>query len=197
MRVAGLIHKVVRDLEGDFQGRYIASGNPATKGLSADDLKEALYSSVMDWTDPVTNSVKDVDPLEANLDPNDAPEFRAQDKRAIRADKFTDDALRVYAGIQKTPPAPPAANVIDVPVAVSFYVAVNGEPKGPFTGLELSAMATKGELVGTSMVYDAERGDNWVEAASVPALAGLFGRRSQPRTPPPPPKTNSGQGKAS
>jgi hypothetical protein len=197
MRVAGLIHKVVRDLEGDFQGRYIASGNPVPKGLSAGDLKEALYNSIMDWTDAVPDSVKDVDPLEANLDPNDAPEFRAQDKRVIRADRFTDDALRVYAGIQKTPPAPPAGNVIDVPAAVSFYVAVNGESKGPFSGLELSAMATKGELVGTSMVYDAERGDNWVEAASVPALANLFGRRGQPRTPPPPPKSDSGQGKAS
>ena len=94
------------------------------------------------------------------------------------------------------PPAPRTANVIDVPSAVSFYVAVNGESKGPFTGLELSAMATKGELVSTSMVYDAERGDNWVEAASVPALANLFSRRGQPRTPPPPPKTDTGQGKA-
>lgn len=184
MLVPGLIHKVIRDLEVDFRSRYLASGS--TRDLEA--MSNSLFESVPQWTDPVTGSVKDVDPLEANLDPAESAEYRAQDKRTVRLNAFSDEVLNRHAGVLiGAPPPPPSGVVVDIPAAVSFYVAVDGQTKGPFNGLELSAMATRGELEPSSLVYDSIEGSAWLEASSVPVLSNLFKRRSKAPPPPPPP----------
>jgi len=192
-RVGGLIHKVARDLERDFLDRYIASV-PGTGQAAAEELRELFYTSIAEWTEPVRDSVKDADPSEANLDPNDAPEYRATDKRTIRPERFTEQGLKPYSGKKMAappPPPPPASpNVVDFPV-VSFYVAVNGETKGPFSGAELGAMVAKGEVTSTTLVYDAENGGSWVAASAVASLSRILTAR-RPGAPPSPPSA-SGQ----
>lgn len=184
-RVGGLMYNIARELEADFLHRYEMSKGIAQRETNAESVKDALFQRIADWTEPVRDSVRDVDPQEANLNPNDPAEFRAQDKRAIRPEAFTDEHLLAVASTSRSVPIPTPVNVIGVPTSASFYVAVDGETRGPYGGLELGAMVGRGELASTTLVYDAEHGDKWVEASTV--LGPLFTRRNPSRPPPPPP----------
>lgn len=191
-RVGGFIHTVARDLSVRFLERYSANrttGDPDGEGLRARFLDEIGV-----WSDPVKDSVRDADPMEANLDPDDSPEFRAQDKRAIRPDHFSEATLRALltprvAVPPPPPPVGPAAFVI--PAVALFYVAENDAAMGPFDGAALNAMVLRGELAADTLVYDARNGGTWGAAESVPSLAPAL-RRGAP-VPPPPPPTGDGR----
>ena len=51
----------------------------------------------------------------------------------------------------------------------SYYLAVNGQPTGPYTVAQLASM----DVQPSSMVYNESLG-NWVQASQVPELAQLF-----------------------
>lgn len=76
-----------------------------------------------------------------------------------------------------TPPPPPAAQ--------TWYVAVDGQTRGPFTMQQMSSGAGSGELNPQSMVWTTGM-SGWVAASQVPQLASLFGG-----SPPPPPPVPS------
>lgn len=188
-RVGGLFHKVARDIEARFLARY-DSTRTRSSDPTGDALIQKLFDAIEDWTVQVKGSVNDIDPLDGNLNPNESPELRAVDKRAIDPERFRDDVLAGYSAARVPPPPPPGANHANIPAEVSFYVADKGAAKGPFNGVELSAMARRGELTATTLVYNAlQPGGQWGEAASVPVLAGLFVTRV---VPPPPPYRGQG-----
>ncbi|WP_153556492.1 SPFH domain-containing protein [Roseimaritima sediminicola] len=76
-----------------------------------------------------------------------------------------------------TPPPPPSAQ--------TWYVAVDGQTRGPFTMQQMSSGAGSGELNPQSMVWTTGM-SGWVAASQVPQLASLFGG-----SPPPPPPVPS------
>ena len=54
-----------------------------------------------------------------------------------------------------------------------YHVLLDDEPRGPHTIKVLAEMAARGEIDGRTLVWQAGIND-WVPAASVPALAPLF-----------------------
>ncbi len=77
-------------------------------------------------------------------------------------------------GAVPPPPPPPAA----------FYVAVDGQPTGPFDRPGLAAQCATGQFTAQSMVWRAGMAQ-WMAAGQVPELTALFA----PPPPPPPPPT--------
>jgi membrane protease subunit (stomatin/prohibitin family) len=78
------------------------------------------------------------------------------------------------AGAGATPPPPPGA--------ASWYVAVGGETKGPFTPPQLAEGMTRGQITAATLVWTAGMA-GWVPAGQVPELASQFAA-----VPPPPPR---------
>lgn len=76
---------------------------------------------------------------------------------------------------QMAPPPPP-------PAAPLFYVAVNGQQRGPFNIQQLQGMIPGGGFGPNSLVWTAGM-SGWQAASTVAALSALFG----PVPPPPPP----------
>ena len=78
---------------------------------------------------------------------------------------------------QQTPQqaAPPP-----VPPAPSFFVAENGQSKGPFPLQSITAAISQGQITPDTMVW-AQGMANWLPAKQVPQLAQYF------QTPTPPP----------
>ena len=60
-----------------------------------------------------------------------------------------------------------------IPNISSYYVARNGEADGPFDVKTLKEMASKGELMKTSLVWK-QGMDNWEEAQSIGDLSEIF-----------------------
>ncbi|ORM23976.1 SPFH domain-containing protein [Williamsia sp. 1135] len=76
----------------------------------------------------------------------------------------------------------PAAGPPPLPGTATFHIDNGGQPAGPFTVAQLQGAATSGQFTGATLVWS-QGMPGWVQAASVPALAGLFA------TPPPIPTT--------
>ncbi len=57
--------------------------------------------------------------------------------------------------------------------AMPYHVLLDDEPRGPHSTEALAEMAARGEIDGRTLVWQAGMND-WVPAASVPALAHLF-----------------------
>lgn len=80
-------------------------------------------------------------------------------------------------GASAAPPPPPP---LPAPDARVWHIAENGATKGPFSEVDLAAMAASGQLTRASMVWTAGQ-DGWKPAAET-GLARLFA----PMPPPPP-----------
>jgi membrane protease subunit (stomatin/prohibitin family) len=78
---------------------------------------------------------------------------------------------------QTPPPGPPP-----LPGSVTFHIDNGGRPAGPFTVAQLQGAAAAGQFSGGTLVWT-QGMPGWAQAATVPALAGLFA------TPPPLPTT--------
>jgi membrane protease subunit (stomatin/prohibitin family) len=76
----------------------------------------------------------------------------------------------------------PAPGPPPLPGAATFHIDSGGRPAGPFTIAQLQGAATSGQFTGATLVWS-QGMPGWVQASSVPALAGLFA------TPPPIPTT--------
>ncbi|WP_207839194.1 SPFH domain-containing protein [Williamsia soli] len=76
----------------------------------------------------------------------------------------------------------PAAGPPPLPGAATFHIDNGGQPAGPFTVAQLQGAATAGQFTGATLVWS-QGMPGWVQASSVPVLAGLFA------TPPPLPTT--------
>ena len=87
---------------------------------------------------------------------------------------FAAPAGGAAAGATAPPPAPPAA----------WYVAVEGQSRGPFDLQQLASGIAAGQVNASSMVWSSGMA-GWVAAAQVPQLAAYFA--SPPPPPPPPP----------
>lgn len=80
------------------------------------------------------------------------------------------------------PPLPPSAG----PVAPAWFVAIGGEAEGPWSDEVLAAAIAAGEVGRETLVWRTGS-DDWVAAATVAELAGLFAVVPPPLPPPEPP----------
>ena len=69
-----------------------------------------------------------------------------------------------------------------LPGSVTFHIDNGGQPAGPYTVAQLQGAAASGQFTGATLVWT-QGMPGWAQAATVPALAGLFS------TPPPLPTT--------
>ena len=69
-----------------------------------------------------------------------------------------------------------------LPGAVTFHIDNGGQPAGPYTVAQLQGAVASGQFTGATLVWT-QGMPGWAQAATVPALAGLFA------TPPPIPTT--------
>ena len=83
------------------------------------------------------------------------------------------------AGAQQQPSGPPP------PPPAAWYVAVEGQSRGPFDTNQMAAGIASGEVTSSTLVW-AQGMPGWVAAAQVPQLASRF-----VSPPPPPPPTES------
>lgn len=83
-----------------------------------------------------------------------------------------------HPGAQATSPTPPP-----IPNATSYFVAIDGQPQGPFNSPELAQKIQAGEVNRETLIWTQELVD-WTPAGQVAALAFAFAH-----TPPPLPKT--------
>lgn len=81
------------------------------------------------------------------------------------------------AGAQQQPTAPPP------PPPAAWYVAVEGQSRGPFDTNRMAAGIASGEVTSSTLVWT-QGMPGWVAAAQVPQLASHF---VSPPPPPPPP----------
>jgi len=70
------------------------------------------------------------------------------------------------------------------PPSVAWHIAVNGQTQGPFSTAQMAAGIEQGQVSAQTMVWSQGMA-NWMVAASVPQLSGLFGKMMPP---PPPPR---------
>ena len=187
-RPTGLGYQVCFALADEFDRRAVAGDVAA---IDADAI-DRLYETVDSFTVPIVTSLGDVEHSEANRDPDDAPEMRATDKRAIDPKRFDDATLEAAAGRSgAATSAPPSGRPVPPPPppASLFYVLADGATTGPFDMTRLADMRRRGEIVEATLVYDAERGDRWLRAEDEPLLGKLFEKQAAVCRPPPPPPT--------
>ena len=155
------------------------------------ESNDRLFDRVEQFTMPVEGSLNDVENGEANRDPEDAPGFRATDKRMIEPEGFGDEALRAITGAEAgaqsrggaaVPPPPPAE------APLSYFVARDGTSEGPFGLAELRQMHRDGRFTEQSLVFR-PGGSEWTAASTEPALSVVFAAVPPPPqiVPPPPP----------
>jgi hypothetical protein len=111
----------------------------------------------------------------------------------IRADGLPEFAEALAAAAPRPPPPPPlppGPPPVDVAEAV-WFVAVDGVPAGPWSDAVLAEAITAGTVGRATLVWR-PGGADWVAAADVPELAGLFAivppPLPSPEVPPEPPE---------
>ncbi len=162
-RVGGLACVAVEQLRRATMARLQAQ--KAALPMAPEALVSALLRTVATWTDDIPGSRADTTPLEA--DPG-----RAEEKRTIAWERFTDAQLDALVVPKPAGPALPAASAPPPPLP-RFHAAVNNQDTGPLDQTALEACARRGELDGRTLVW-APGMAGWVTAAEVPALAALL-----------------------
>ena len=165
--------------------------------MAPDLLVAALLRAIVSWTVEIPSSRADTTPLEA--DPG-----RAEDKRAIDWDRFTDTALADLVRAQATLPAaldaPPPLPGSKPPALPRFHVIIDGQDSGPLDQATLRIHAQEGVLSAESLVWTPGMAD-WTAAGEIPAMARLLGAQSPPlpsravEGPPPLPRVGSVAGR--
>lgn len=81
---------------------------------------------------------------------------------------------------QMMPPAAPAGAVPPpLPPQAQYFVALNGQQSGPYSAAQLSPLVTGRQLGPQTLVWKAGL-PQWVPAAQLPELQGLFGQMPPP-----------------
>ncbi len=187
-RVGGLACVAVEQLRRTTMARL--QTQKAALPMTPEALVSALLRTIASWTDELPGSRSDTTPLEA--DPG-----RAEEKRTIAWERFTDAQLDALVMPASPPSFAPAAAAAPPPLP-RFHLAVNNQDTGPLDMAALDAYARRGELDARTMVWSAGM-PGWVAAGEVPALAALLAplrppplRVVDPETPPPlPPPRNA------
>ena len=166
-RIPGLVQILAAELSRGMRERASAmQGAPA----DADALCERLRRTLPDWTEALPGSAADADPHDANADPNDSPEARAQDKRRIVPARFTTEALQRVAGEAGVSVASTPGAVVAAP---GWHLSVAKRLSGPFGLPELRRLAAAGTLrEGTNV--RALGGTGWQRVRDVPVLLALL-----------------------
>jgi hypothetical protein len=190
-RPTGMGFQVSMKLADDFRRKAKAGFGTKMPAATLGEANDRLFDNVEVFTVPVAGSLNDVESGEANRDPEDAPAFRATDKRSIEPEGFRDESLSAIVGrggkapaeAENVPPPPPPGEA-----AISFFVARNGKSEGPFALAELREMQREGRFDAQSLVFR-PGGTDWVAASTEPALRVVFAPEPPPPplVPPPPP----------
>jgi hypothetical protein len=183
-RSPGLGHQVCIDLAQRWARRAKSAADAKCLPVTAADATERLRGKVDAFTRPVLGSLAEVEATEANRNPKDSEENRATDKRAIDADAFKPEALLELVRPQPAQPASGSGLAMPPPPpqSASFYVAVDGQTRGPFDLPQLGKLRRDGQLEPETLVFNAGGGTAWQPASAEAALAVLFA----PQPPPPP-----------
>ncbi len=92
-------------------------------------------------------------------------------------------------------PGPAVAAAPPPPPRVLWYLAVDGQTKGPFTTEQVAAGIASSEVRSDSVVWSAGM-QTWTPASQVPQLAGYFAAVTPPPPPPPRPRGTRPRGTA-
>ena len=165
-RVGGVACVAIQQLRRATMGRL--QQDCAGRGLSPEQLVGAFLRTIASWTSEIPQSRADTTPLEADS-------AKAEDKRIIAWDRFSDqklEALVMPPPASQPPPAP-------APL-LRFHLVLNDRDTGLLEQTALEDLALRGELRSDTMVWSAAL-PNWTPAGNVPALAALL---AMPRPPP-------------
>ena len=159
-RIGGIGHAVALTLAARWRrGAQEAHHLPG----DVNTLHDILLARIEAWTRPIPGSLGDVPREDTNSDPSDPPALRALDKRSVDPVAFTTEGLLGFISPARPDPAP----IHDAP----FYL-YRDAIEGPFTIVELIAMARCGTLGATTQIHPV--GGAWMPAGAHPALAPLF-----------------------
>ena len=179
-RRPGLMQRVALEASARYAARFRLMDGAGALG-PADGLQAALLAALPSWTVEVPDSAGDVDPFDANANPDDPPDLRAQDKRAILPARFTAAALTALAA----PHPPAAAAPLAAPVAAApgpaapspapaqWFLSIRKTLHGPYDLGQLRAMAAEGTLAEGTNVRPGP-GGAWTKVRDVPLLLALL-----------------------
>ena len=168
-RQPGLVQRVAVEVAGQYLVRFRQMEGAEALG-DAEAARETLMQAVPSWTAEVVGSVGDIDPFDANKNPDDPAPLRATDKRAIVPRLFTTDALLGLCAPARSIERPPLPFAGD---GVRFFLSVRKTLLGPFDLRQLAEMAGAGTLVEGTNVRAVES-TRWTRVRDVPVLAALL-----------------------
>ncbi len=167
-RIPGLVQILADELSRQMRER---AGAMAGAPPDADGLFVRLRRTIPDWTESLPGSAADADPHDANGDPNDLPEARAQDKRRIVPARFSTEALQRIAA---EAPGPTAAGTAPrAGAAPCWHLSIAKQLSGPFDLAQLGRLAAGGTLKeGTNVRLLGHTA--WQRVRDVPVLLALL-----------------------
>ena len=167
-RIPGLVQILAGEITQDLRERAATiQGAPS----DVTDAFETLSRTIPDWTTALPGSAADADPHDANQDPSDAPETRAQDKRRIVPERFTETSLSRLLQPATAAGAPPR----DEPssTGAAWHLSIAKQLSGPFALAEMRVLAGNGTLrEGTNIRLLGST--QWQRVRDVPVLLDLL-----------------------
>ena len=185
-RRPGLMQRVALEASARYAARFRLMDGAAALD-PAEAVMAALEAALPSWTVEVPDSAGDVDPFDANANPDDPPDLRAQDKRAILPARFTTEALMALAAPRPAAPeaipsaaaavvpgtAPAPIPALSGPVPSHWFLSVRKTLLGPYDLAQLRALAAEGRLQEGTNVRPGPAGA-WTRVRDVPVLLDLL-----------------------
>ncbi len=164
-RAGGLACVAVEQLRRDTMARL--QSQKASLPMAPETFVAALLRTIASWTEAIPGSRADTTPVEA--DPG-----RAEEKRTIAWDRFTDAQLDALVVPAAPPPMLPVA-----PPLPRFHIAVDNQDSGPLDLAALEACVRRGELDAHTLVWSKGM-PGWVAAGEVPGLTTMLATARPP-----------------
>ncbi|MCQ8279430.1 GYF domain-containing protein [Acetobacteraceae bacterium KSS8] len=166
-RIPGLVQILASEIAADLRERAATIPTAPADIASA---YAALSRSIPDWTVALPGSATDADPHDANQDPSDPPETRAQDKRRIVPERFTDAAL---ARLLQPDAATTTLPRDEATPTAAWHLSIAKQLSGPFSLAEMRVLAGNGTLrEGTNVRLLGSA--QWQRVRDVPVLLDLL-----------------------
>ncbi len=177
LRVGGVACLAVQQLRRAAMSRLAQSRAPLPAAPEA--VVSALLRGIAAWTAEIPGSRADTTPLEA--DPG-----RAEDKRTIDWERFSDAQLAALINpVNVAPPPLPAPPALPASVSAPmprYHAIIDGQDSGALDRDALESHAQAGILTGSTLVWAPGMPD-WAAARDVPALAALLAACRPPPLP--------------